>query len=63
MITLVSKATIKAGKIDEYKTIVEELAECSRKEEGCISYGLFEDIQEPNIKVIILRRINEAKTL
>lgn len=53
MITLVSKATIKAGKIEEYKAIAEELAEFSRKEEGCISYGLFEDMQDSNILTFI----------
>lgn len=53
MIALVSKATIKVGKKDEYKAIVEELAEFSRKEEGCISYGLFEDTQDPNILTFI----------
>ncbi|NTW72212.1 MAG: antibiotic biosynthesis monooxygenase [Eubacteriaceae bacterium] len=53
MITLVSKATIKAGKLEEYKAVVGELAELSRKEEGCISYGLFEDLKDPNILTFI----------
>ena len=41
MITIVAKKTIKEGKLDEYKSLVEKLINESRKEEGCISYNLY----------------------
>ena len=53
MITIVAKKTIKQGKLEEYKTLVEKLIDESRKEEGCISYNLFEDINNPNILTFI----------
>lgn len=53
MITLVVKALIKEGKIEEYKDITNELAIETRKEEGCISYNLYEDINNPQILTFI----------
>lgn len=53
MITLVVKALIKEGKVDEYKRITNELALESRKEEGCVSYNLYVDIDNPQILTFI----------
>jgi len=53
MITIVAKLTLKPGKKEEFKTLTEELRRESRKEKGCISYNLYEDINNPNSLVFI----------
>lgn len=53
MITIVAKKIIKQGKVEEFKALVEELINESRKEEGCIAYNLYEDINNPNILTFI----------
>lgn len=53
MITLVVKAVIKEDKIEEYKDITKELEIESKKEKGCISYSLYEDINNPQILTFI----------
>lgn len=53
MIKIVAKSVIKDGKKDEYLKIVKELIERSRKEEGCISYQLFEDINDESVLTFI----------
>lgn len=46
MITVVATNYIKEEKIDEMIQLVKELVEETRKEEGCISYNLFQDSQD-----------------
>lgn len=53
MITIVAKSIIKEGKVEEFKKLAEELVRESKKEAGCISYDLFEDINESNILTFI----------
>lgn len=53
MITVVAKCTLIDGKKEEYKQIVKELIEETRKEYGCISYDLYEDINDENIVTFI----------
>lgn len=48
MITIVARSIIKEDKVEEFRKLAEELVRESQKEEGCISYNLFEDIKEPN---------------
>lgn len=38
-----------AGKADEMKAILEELAVGSRKEHACMQYDLHQDIDDPNV--------------
>lgn len=53
MIFVVSKSIVKADKIAEYKQQVVRLIEETRKESGCISYDLCQDIDMPNILTFI----------
>ena len=47
MIRVVSKSIVKEGRLEEIKKLFAELVPEVRKEEGCISYGLYEDIDNP----------------
>ena len=53
MIRIVAKSVIKDDKIETYIQLVKELIEKSRQEQGCISYGLFQDINNPSIITFI----------
>ena len=53
MITVVAKLTLKPDKKKEFKTLTEELRRESRKEKGCISYDLYEDINNPNVLIFL----------
>lgn len=53
MITIVAKRIVKADKIAEFIAMVEPLINESRKENGCISYSLFQDINNANILTFI----------
>lgn len=53
MITIVAKCIIKKDKVEEFKKLAEELVKESKKEAGCISYDLFEDIKKPNVLTFI----------
>jgi quinol monooxygenase YgiN len=53
MITIVSKATVKEEKVEEYLEIIHELINESRKEEGCIKYDLYQDLNNKNILTFI----------
>jgi quinol monooxygenase YgiN len=53
MIFVVSKSIVKEDKVAEYKQQVVRLIEETRKEEGCISYDLCEDIDNHNILTFI----------
>ena len=53
MITIVAKKLIKQGKLEEFKALAEKLINESRKEEGCIAYNLYEDINNPYILTFI----------
>ncbi len=53
MIVIVAKNFVADGKTDEFKALTKSLIAASRKEEGCISYSLFEDIHDKNILTFI----------
>ena len=53
MIIIVAKNFIAEGKADEFKALAKPLIAASRKEEGCISYSLFEDIHDKNVLTFI----------
>lgn len=53
MIVIVAKNFIAEGKTDEFKALTKSLIAASRKEEGCISYSLFENIHDKNILTFI----------
>ena len=45
MIKVIAKLTIKEDKIEELMSIIPELVAETRKEDGCISYQLFQDVK------------------
>ncbi|GLC31886.1 putative quinol monooxygenase [Clostridium omnivorum] len=49
MITIVAKSEIKEGKVEEFIALAEKLINESRKEAGCISYYLNQDINNSNV--------------
>ena len=59
MITIVAKSIIKQGEKDNFKVLAEKLIRESRKEKGCISYNLYEDIKNSNTLTFIEEWVNE----
>jgi quinol monooxygenase YgiN len=53
MLKLVAKFIVKEDKIEEFKKYAEELVTETRKENGCISYQLFQDINDSKILTFI----------
>lgn len=53
MIKVIAKSVIKEGQIENYLKEVDVLITETRKEEGCISYELFQDINSENIFFLI----------
>jgi quinol monooxygenase YgiN len=53
MIRIVAKYTVKAETVDQFKSIVVDLATETRKETGCVSYQLYQDIKDNNILAFI----------
>ncbi|MDW7671841.1 MAG: putative quinol monooxygenase [Bacillota bacterium] len=53
MITIVAKSVLKEGKVEDFKVITRELIEESRKEAGCISYNLYQDVKNHKILTFI----------
>jgi quinol monooxygenase YgiN len=53
MIRVVAKSEIKEDQIETYKGLAKELIHETRKEQGCISYELFQDIEHQNICTFI----------
>ena len=59
MIKVVAKSLAKADKLDKYLELAQELVEKTVKEEGCIKYELFQDMQDPKVMIIIEKWENE----
>lgn len=53
MIKVVAKNFAKEDKIKEVTELCKELVEETRKEEGCIKYEVFQDVNEPNVLTMI----------
>jgi quinol monooxygenase YgiN len=53
VIKIVAKSVVKDDGREKYIQLSRELIEKSRKEEGCISYGLFQDINNSSIFTFI----------
>lgn len=50
---LIAKKLIKEGKVDEVLKLYKDLVELSRKEQGCISYDLYQDESNARILAVI----------
>lgn len=53
MIKVVAKNGFKAEDIDTVIPMIEEMIECTRKEDGCISYELFRLESDPTVLTFI----------
>lgn len=53
MIKVVAKFFVKEEMIEEFLTLANELVRQSRKEVGCLSYELVQDVDNPEIFIII----------
>jgi quinol monooxygenase YgiN len=53
MIIIIAKSIVKDGKKEEFKRVAEELIIESRKEKGCISYSLYEELKNNNVMAFI----------
>ena len=53
MITIVAKCTVKEGMNEEFTKLAYKLIAETRKEEACVSYELFQDIDNKNIYTFI----------
>jgi len=48
MIKVVAKNVLKEGTKEKVLALLDEMIEKTRKEDGCIVYELFEDLDDPN---------------
>jgi len=53
VVKVVAKSEIKDGQIEAYQKLSAELVHETRKERGCVSYELFQDVQHHNIFTFI----------
>lgn len=53
MIKVVSKGLVKKDKLEQALVLYAELVEKTRLENGCISYELFQDTENPHILTMI----------
>lgn len=61
MIKVVSKAKLKQGvNIEEYLRIAKKVIDETRKEQGCITYVLFQDLQDPSILTMLEEWTDES---
>ncbi|EKN62639.1 antibiotic biosynthesis monooxygenase [Neobacillus bataviensis LMG 21833] len=60
MIKVVCKAKLKQGvTVEEYLKIAREVISETRKEKGCITYTIHEDIHDPTILTMLEEWVNE----
>jgi quinol monooxygenase YgiN len=60
MIKVVAKCKLKPGVVvDEYLVQARELVAETRKEEGCITYALHQDINDPSIVTMLEEWVDE----
>ena len=52
-IRVVAKNQVKPEKIQEFMDLCKNLVEESLKEEGCIEYGLYQELENPGILTIL----------
>lgn len=53
MIKVIAKQMIKEDKVETFKKLVSELMSETKKEEGCIAYQLFQDVNNSGILTFI----------
>lgn len=53
MVKVVAKSKVKKGSEEQYLKLAQALADKTRAEEGCITYQLFQDINDSSIYTFI----------
>ena len=53
MIKVVAKNKINVEKLETVLSMYEELVNSTRKEEGCIAYELYQDVEDPSVLTMI----------
>jgi len=53
LIRVIAKSYAKSEHLDQLLRLSEEMVRETVKEQGCISYELFQDVKEPNVLVIL----------
>jgi len=53
MITIIAKSVVKKGMKENFRQTARELIIKSQQEEGCISYNLYEDMDNADVLVFI----------
>ena len=61
-IRVVAKNQVKPEKIQEFMDLCKNLVEESLKEEGCIEYGLYQELENPGI-LTILEELKDKNSL
>lgn len=56
---MIVKRLIKEGKVEEVKKIYEEMITLTKKENGCISYALYQDENNPRLLALMEEWENE----
>lgn len=53
MITIIAKSIVNQGKLEEFMALTKEMIKESRKEDGCLSYDLYQDVHNDHILTLI----------
>jgi quinol monooxygenase YgiN len=53
MVKVIAKFFVKEDKVEEFLKLASVLVEESRKEEGCVSYNLLQDVSNPQILIMV----------
>ena len=53
MIKVIAKSLIKDSELEKVNNLYSELVQMTRQEDGCISYELFQDINNKNLLIIV----------
>ncbi len=53
MVKVIAKFFVKEDKVEEFLKLANVLVEESRKEEGCVSYNLLQDVSNPQTLIMV----------
>lgn len=53
MVKVIAKFFVKEEKVEEFLKLASVLVEESRKEEGCVSYNLLQDVSNPQTLIMV----------
>lgn len=53
MIKVTAKCTIKKDSVETFKTVISQIVDGARTENGCIAYELFQDLKDDTVFMLI----------